>query len=326
MDIDHILADCRPSLPLSELVRALNLIYHEIEAKHYDRNHDEIWEQELPIFRELIGIASRDLKGPGISLLDYGCGTGFGCYQAARVLEPSAIGELVCVEPSESMLAKCRERLSNLVPGVRYFTDGKAFCGGEEWVDRFDLVITNSVLHHLYEWQAVLRGLLRFVKTGGYYLMGHEPSSRYYGNAACQMHYGAYLRERSWRRFLTLRNWRRLVRRKLRLEVDVLRETASAAVQAGLTASPLPGQIVGELVDYHVPHARGARSAQALEFEEIARDSSWGLTLVAVRSYGHIGGLSTASLPRKWRRIAELLSSTYPLDGASFCALWKKVV
>jgi SAM-dependent methyltransferase len=326
MDIEQIVAECRPSVSLPELVTALNLLYHEIEAQRYDQNHDEIWGQELPIFRELVGFASHDLKGSRISVLDYGCGTGFGCYQVVQVLDPSKINELFCVDPSQSMLARCKQRLSPLVPGTQYIADVESFCGSDEWVGRFDLVVTNSALHHICAWQDVLRRLLQFLKPEGHYLMGHEPSSRFYANPECQVQYAAFLRERRWRRFLGLGNWKRFVRRKLRLESDLLRDTASAAVQAGLTGSRLPGHIVGELVDYHVPHPRGVRSAQGLDYEEIASDLTWGLTLVAIRAYAYVGGLSEASLPRKWRRIAERLGAQYPLDGACFCALWKKLV
>ena len=154
--------------------------------------------------------------------------------------------------------------------------------------------------------------------------MGHEPSSRFCANQECQVQYAAFLRERRWRRLLHVGNWKRFARRKLRLEFDLLRDTASAAVQAGLTGSRLPSYIVGELVDYHVPHPSGARSAQGLDYKKIASDPSWGLTLVAIRTYGYVGGLSEASLPRKWRQVGESLRKQYPLDGASFCALWKK--
>lgn len=324
MDIDQIVAQCRSSVSLPELVRALNLLYHEVEAEHYDHNHGEIWEQELPVFRELVGLARRGLKGSRISVLDYGCGTGFGCCQVVQVLGPSKIGELLCVDPSQSMLARCQQRISSVVPGARYIADTEAFCGDDGWVGRFDLVVTNSVLHHIFAWQDVLRRLFQFLKPEGYYLMGHEPSSRHYANPECQRQYAAFLRERKWRRYLSLGNWKRFVRRKLGLEVDLLRETALAAAQAGLTSSRLPGQVVSELVDYHVPHAGGARSAKGLDFEEIASDPSWGLRLVAVRTYGHMGGLFAGSLPRKWRLVAEHLGKQYPLGGASFCALWEK--
>jgi SAM-dependent methyltransferase len=326
MDIEQIVARYRPSASLPELVRALNLLYHGIEADHYDQIHDEIWEQELPIFRELVGLAGRGQKGSQISVLDFGCGTGFGSSQVVQVLGLPRINELVCADPSEAMLARCRQRLSSFCPGTRYIADAEGFSGKEEWVGRFDLMVTNSVLHHIYDWQDLLRRLIRFLKPEGYYLMGHEPSSRFYGNPECQGHYAAFLHERRWRRFLGLGNWKRFVRRQLHLEVDLLRETASAAAKAGLTGSRLPEGIVGELVDYHVPHPGGTRSAKGLDFGEIASDPSWGLTLAAVRTYAYIGGLSERSLPAKWRRIAERLAKQYPLDGASFCALWKKVV
>jgi len=94
------------------MVKGLNLLYHEIEVGRYDDNHHEIWEQELPILGELVGFASRGLKGSRISVLDYGCETGFGCYQVVQVVDPSKISELVGVDPSQSMLARCKRRLS----------------------------------------------------------------------------------------------------------------------------------------------------------------------------------------------------------------------
>jgi SAM-dependent methyltransferase len=323
-DIAQMVAKCQPSVPLPELVRDLNLLYHEIEAAHYDRIHDEIWQQELPIFRELVGRARQGLKGSPVSLLDYGCGTGFACSQAAEVLGPVNVHELVCVDPSQSMLARSRQRLSGLIPSARYVSEVEAFRANREWLGRFDILLTNSVLHHIYEWPTVLRELLRFLKSGGHYLMGHEPSSRFYANPECQRQYNAFLRERRWRRLLVLGNWTRFLRRKLGLEFDLLRDTAAAAARAGLTVTPLPAHVVGELVDYHVPHLGGARSTKGLDFEEIARDQKWGLEIEAVRTYAFIGGLSEGTLPRKWRHVAERLSRQYPLDGACFSALWKK--
>jgi len=323
-DIAHIVAQCQPSVPLPELVRELNLLYHEIEADHYDRIHDEIWQQELPIFRELLGLAGQGLKGSPVSLLDYGCGTSFASSQAVEVLGPSSVQELVCVDPSPSMLERSRRRLSGLIASARYVAEVEAFRASQEWLGRFDILLTNSVLHHIYEWPAVLRELLRFLKPGGHYLMGHEPSYRYYANPECQRQYDAFLRERRWRRLLVPGNWTRFVRRRLGLEFDLLRDTAAAAARAGLTVTPLPAQVVGELVDYHVPHPGGARSTKGLDFEEIASHRKWGLEIEAVRTYAFIGGLSEGTLPRKWRLVAERLSRQYPLDGACFSALWKK--
>jgi SAM-dependent methyltransferase len=323
-DIAQMVAKCQPSVPLPELVWELNLLYHEIEADHYDGIHDEIWQQELPVFRELVGRAGQGLKGAPVSLLDYGCGTGFACSQAVEVLGPSSVHELVCVDPSRSMLERSRQRLSGLIPSARYISEVEAFRANQEWLGRFDILLTNSVLHHIYEWSTVLRELLRFLKPGGHYLMGHEPSSRYYANPECQRQYNAFLREHRWRRLLVPGNWTRFVRRRLGMEFDLLRDTAAAAARAGLTVTPLPARVVGELVDYHVPHPGGARATEGLNFEGIASDPKWGLAIEAVRTYAFIGGLSERTLPRKWRRVAERLSRQYPLDGACFSALWKK--
>jgi hypothetical protein len=50
------------------------------------------------------------------------------------------------------------------------------------------------------------------------------------------------------------------------------------------------------------------------------------LSLQAVETYAHMGSFLVERLPRKWKRIAEHLGKAYPLDGANFSALWKKVV
>ena len=42
MDVQKMLAPYRPSVPLPELVRALNFFYHEIETERYDWTHGGI--------------------------------------------------------------------------------------------------------------------------------------------------------------------------------------------------------------------------------------------------------------------------------------------
>jgi SAM-dependent methyltransferase len=326
MNVEQVVAQYQPSVSLPELVKALNICYHEIEAELYDQTHEEIWRQELPIFVKVVEIVRDGLTVPPLTVLDYGCGTGFGCYQVVKIIGSDRIKELVCIDSSPAMLGKCRERLAVVFPRARYSTDPDAFLAGQEWLGHFDIVITNSVLHHVCAWEKLLHRLVEFLKPEGFYVMGHEPSSRFYANPECRKHYEAFLRERRWKRFLDGHNWVRFARQKLGLEPDLRCSTARAALAVGLTRRLLPRQVVGDLVDYHVPHVvQGTARDEGLDFRLIESQMAGVLSLRGVETYAHMGGFLAVRLPRKWKRIAEHLGKAYPLDGATFCALWKKV-
>jgi SAM-dependent methyltransferase len=327
MNLEQVIAQYQPSVSLPELVKALNICYHEIEAELYDQTHEEIWRQELPILGKLVDMARDGLSGSSLTVLDYGCGTGFGCGQVVKIMGGDRIKELVCVDSSPAMLDKCRERLADVFPRARYSTDPDAFLAGQEWLGRFDVVITNSVLHHVCAWQKLLNRLVEFLKPEGFYVMGHEPSVRFYANPECRMQYEAFLREWRWKKFLDGPNWVRFARRKLGFEPDLRSATARAALAAGLTRRLLPRHVVSDLVDYHVPHfEQGPARAAGLDFRLMERETAGVLNLHAVETYAYMGPFLADRLPRKWRGIGERLVKDYPLDGANFCALWKKIV
>lgn len=327
MNVEQIVAECEPSVSLPELVKALNLFYHEFEAERYDRTHPVIWKHELAVFVKMVEAVRDSLNLPSVAVLDFGCGTGFGCYHVVKIVGAGGIKSVLCVDPSPAMLARCKQRLDGVFAEARYGNDPDAFLACQEWLGHFDIIVTNSVLHHVYAWEKSLGRLVEFLKPGGFYVMGHEPSSRFYTNPECRKHYAAFLRERRWRRFLDGRRWIGFARQKFGLEPDLRCSTAHAALKAGLTRRPLPPQVVGELVNFHVPHVvQGTARAEGLDFRLIQSRMAGLLVLQAVETYEYMGGFLAERLPRKWRRTAEQLGKEHPLDGANFSALWKKVV
>src|SRR5262245_18715284 len=120
MNVEQEVERYQPTVSLSELVKALNVCYHEIEAAHYDKLHEEIWRRELPLFAKLGEMARDSLAAQALTILDYGCGTGFGCSQIVKIMGVGRIKSLVCVDASPAMLSKCKERLDAIFPGARY--------------------------------------------------------------------------------------------------------------------------------------------------------------------------------------------------------------
>src|ERR1051326_2504381 len=123
------------------MVEQINLIYHSFDADHYDSDIAEMRRTWPALWDEML----RQLP-PGRSwrVLDFGCGTGFEAGQVLRRLG-GKLYSLVAYDQSVQMLDKARSKIGD--PRVILTTDKS------DIKDRapFDLLITNSVLHHLPE-------------------------------------------------------------------------------------------------------------------------------------------------------------------------------
>ncbi|MGD0228371.1 MAG: class I SAM-dependent methyltransferase [Terriglobia bacterium] len=265
---------------------------------------------------------------PLLRVLDLGCGTGFA---SSTVLQRGAgrIGELVCADISPHMLAVCRSKLGS-TPGVRFHLGGVESLGGE--FGEFDLIITCSVLHHISDVPSFLRGLVQLMPSGGFYMMLHEPSARFYRNQACYEFYTRYRNSERSRRVLQILNpnayvgkVRRLLAGKRRFNIEA--ETIRLLLQRQVIHSPLSLREVRQLVDIHVPPIHDGSfilGREGFDLGDLRSTYLSGLSLVEDCSYGFLGTVYEGSAPWHWRRRARRLSLRYPSDGAQFGALWRR--
>ena len=130
----------------SDFVRAINEIYHDVEAQYYERWHPEIFVHEATRWQKhLKPLFSRREKS--WSILDIGSGTGF----VAKELIPflNANDSFTCVDLSEEMLNICKKNIAGAKPLCQFRflkTEGKNFPFDSE---SFDLISMNSLLHHI---------------------------------------------------------------------------------------------------------------------------------------------------------------------------------
>lgn len=314
-------------VPLPVLVRELNLIYHEVEAQVYDRTHPEIWSQEAPILRGMLTTVAACRRAERTAILDFGCGTGFASFQAVSVLGTQKVASLVCCDLSPAMLDQCKARIDRVFPKAMYISDLEKLLKSSDGDLQFDLVITNSTLHHIYDWRALVEGLVGLLKPGGFYLMGHEPSSRFRRNAELEKVCSSlYAEWGKWRKFLSYSKYISYVSRRMGLAegVNVLKETSRRAFRFGLTKRRLPLDVVQGLVDYHVP-VSSSPPEWGFDIETLKARVPGNLVLSEFKSYAFLGvSLQMPDLPGKWKRLGASLAAKYPLDGAMFCALWRK--
>lgn len=95
--------------------------------------------------------------GPGMSVLELGCGTGYFTRELAR-----SGAEIVAIDVSPELLETAR--VSSSAPNVRYEIQNAYDLSYTDAA--FDSVVGSSVLHHL-EIQQALREIFRVLKPGG---------------------------------------------------------------------------------------------------------------------------------------------------------------
>lgn len=313
--MNELLAPFAPTRPVPELVVEVNRIFHTFEAKQYDAGHPEIHDQLPGVWQELIGTVAGQQRE--WSALDVGAGTGFASEQAVKYLPQGTLRKLTCFDLSPEMLAHCRTRIAPLMPQADFVT------ALPEPPAAYNLLLTNSVLHHLPDVDALLARIERVLAPDAWWISGHEPSSRFYRNPACCAHLEAYRRHYRWRRFLDPRKY--LGRLSRLLSSDPRQEAAKRCLEAGLFGRLPSIEVIDRLVDFGVAHsADEVEAGRGLDVKEMERRFAGRWKLVHMRSYSYIGDLFEGGLPAAWRKACADLQQRFPDDGANVCAVWKR--
>lgn len=313
----EMLQEFEPQLPLQSLVERLNRIYHANEARGYDRMHPEIHGVLPPTWMEMLSqLPQRETW----NVLDFGCGTGFEASQIMSALNGS-VGFLACYDPSPEMLAVCKKRIghhSNVLFLSR-FSDIAA-------KGPYDLLLTNSLLHHLPNVDSTLSDLMPCLKSHAFWIAGHEPSARFYQNPKCCEMFEQYSRQRRWQKYLAPNAYVAKLRRVIGIDPDPLKCTAVAAFEQGLFGKMPTEILVGRLVDFNVAHgADEAKQGRGFDYEnlQVVWKDKWSLEFV--KTYSFLGFVKEASVSSRWRQKARQLAAQFPHDGANFCCVWKRI-
>jgi len=314
-----------PTRPIDEIVVELNRLYHALEARIYDRQHPEIFEQLPGIWRRMIDMGIGALTGDKIDILDFGCGTGFATEQVLAHVPPERLGSVLCYDVSPEMVSVCRAKTAKDHASVAFFSSRREVESRVQALGGVHLIVTNSVLHHLRDWAEQAARFHALLRTGGVWVSGHEPSRRYLQNAECRQASMEYERAMRRRRYLSARWYWSMSRALLGIpgERQLLWKVAQQARHQGLFRRAVHPRIIGALVDYHVPHTPKEAAVRGLapDIMEVSLEHTFDLLFCETYCFmGKCEGLA----PRKWRRRAEILRHKYPRDGKNFCAVWRK--
>ena len=314
MEFPSWLSPYRPQVPLKSLVEEVNRIYHSFDAAKYDAEHVEIRLLWPELWAEMMAqLPQRD----SWRALDFGCGTGFAAEQVLKNLGPR-LNSVVAFDPSQEMAARGKRRLAGN-PKVLFSNDLKIV----KEHGPYNLLITNSVLHHLPDFEETLLGLQAFLSSDADWLSGNEPSKRFYGNAECVHLYQEYAAHQERRKWLQPSAY--VAKLKHTFGVDSLSATSRVAVERGLFGVRPSAATISRIVDFHVHHPEDDVSAGRgfdVSRMQSAFQPHWKLRWS--KTYSYLGPFSELQAPRKWREKARLLGERFPGDGANFCCVWSR--
>jgi SAM-dependent methyltransferase len=310
------IAEYQPQIPLPLLVETVNTIFHSFAASSYDRDHPEIHRQLPPLWAQMIAQLPANRSW---NILDLGCGTGFEAETLLSRLDDQVI-RLTAYDPSPAMIALCRRRLQRFSQ-VHYCARMDEMPGTAP----YNLLVTNSLLHHLPEMAATLAAVLPLMDQDAIWLAGHEPSARFFRNHACQELLAAYRRHRRRTRWLDWKSYWSKLKRLVRGEP--LLKTAQVAFDQGLFLKCPTPEAIDRLVDFRVSRSAdedGLADGNTMDLEHIRSQLQQDWDLRWSKTYAFLGPFPVANASSSWARKARELERQFPRDGANFCSVWSR--
>jgi SAM-dependent methyltransferase len=314
------------TIPAGEFCAIVSNCFHVVESRYYDRVHGEIFASATePAWHEALEAVLSRLGRP-LAILDVGCGTGFEAEVVLRHVGPARIRKIVCSDPSPEMLGGCRRRLS------AFECDQAFLCSDISRVppepQGFDLIVSNSVVHHVYDLPGFFARLDTLAAPGAVYVAGHEPAAAFYENEAMKRWNRLFNRSRRIRLNLSVR---RLARRLATAAGFRQREPAitdlvnGQLLRDGYAVKPLAANAIRKMVDIHVPLSSGQYPWGEPGFspDEIVKTYLPGWAAVFAKTYHHIKAPAT-SLSAPWRAVARRLESRYPDCGSDIIMAFAK--
>lgn len=154
------------------LVNRFNQLKYDAEAQAGDCGHIEICEGDAEWWDRCISKVALDKKHD-LRVLDIGCGSGFiGERFAAKNVN---YREFVCMDISENMLTKAREKLGRY-PGFSFTSNLDNVKGA------FDIITVSSVFHHVVLPEKLSCIINKLLVEGGILIGSHEPNKEAFRN------------------------------------------------------------------------------------------------------------------------------------------------
>jgi len=298
----------------SELVRRANELYHNAEGDRYDALHREMHRVEKTFWQD---VAKEYLSRPEpLVCLDFGTGTGLVALSVGPYLK--AADTLICTDISSELLKQGEINVAKA--GLRcqasfIKTDGLQIPVAD---DSVDVIMLNSVLHHIHQLDAFADECRRVLRSGGLVIVNHEPNDTGWlplsfrlVRSVCRGIYRPKLLfvklaesspflEKAMRSILSKTN------SNYRWRNAMLADIARQLKKEGLIDFDLRGVEVQQIVDIH--------SEQGFVGQEIITESFARFKVLEWSTYNHLGCFGTGKL---YKLIDAFMKTRWPAAGSN---------
>lgn len=306
-----------PDPASAALVLRVNELYHDLEGADYAHIHPEIFEAEWRRWDALLRRFVTPMSRP-VRCIDVGCGTGFVSEQLLPRLRGS--DSLVCADISEAMLDVCRKKFAGnernvAVETLKLHNESIGLPNAS-----VDVVVLNSVLHHIPDSRLFLTELARILKPGGIVMIGHEPNARFWQSRFLRTQYRVLHALVPKRLAATVLKKTGLYGAAVKPKPDAFLDTLNAQLLSeGTIATPLTRTDVSRLIDIHSPTAGGIRTDEG--FDPYTLFDGLPMENACVETYNHLSKMSDTAFVRPY---GWLLSYLLPRNGATFFLVARK--
>jgi 2-polyprenyl-3-methyl-5-hydroxy-6-metoxy-1,4-benzoquinol methylase len=158
---------------LNGQIHEANIEFHRIEAKYFEMLHPEIYNrvEQKRLVRSLEKVSGL-ISNKGEKVLDFGAGIGVITGKLLRMGY-----EVTAVDISKEMCEVLRNKYADFAKKGALHVVNSTIENVDFSPEEFDLITCYAVLHHLPDYEQVIRKVAQYLKRGGIIYLDHEASS-----------------------------------------------------------------------------------------------------------------------------------------------------
>lgn len=309
-----------------QLVQRVNELYHDQINEDYDDSHPEIVKQEESRWKANFKLIF-DNDQPK-TILDFGTGTGFIPVTIGEFLNDSI--NFTCADISQNMLNECKGNIAakNIKGKFEFVKIEPCIPFNLPFADNsFDLVMMNSVLHHIKDTSFFLKEISRICKPGGKIIIAHEPNKRYMQNdfLSAKYHFFHFFIRPDWEIAHFLKKTGMLK------PMQKLVYTFIPSVKTKIKNKESITSRINEIVLKENLHPTSLTKEEITMITDISAFEGFDPYLLhpslkadIVETYNHLFRVSIVKAGNpKWTAFENVLKKKLPKDGATFFAVYK---
>jgi len=296
----------------------INVVFHDREAKYYDKLHAEMWQSLPQQYQLFINDITNHLPGKnGWCLLDVGCGTGLATQMLLNTGLKDCISEVHLLDTSSTMLKEAQKRSKKWNKKIKTIHGDIGTITGQ-----YDFVVISSVLHHIPDLHAFLQKLGSLQNPGGIIFTIHDPANEALQNEKyierCRQ-YRQYMQAHPPSLSLQTRVFNKI--KRLLKPDDYMRSINKDLLKNNIIKEPLTATELWSITDIHVEGLPYSAN-QGISLAELTKSLA-GYHLLSYRTYGFFGALNS-NLPDQFKEAEQQLIAEGDKFGRNFGSVWIK--